>query len=280
MTSRAIDHEAEYNNRTRIADYPQIIERWRAESARVRSSARADLDQPYGPGERQRYDLYRAGAPDAPLLIYIHGGYWQLGSRQDTAFVSRAFTAAGIDVALPSYSLCPAVSVLDIIDELRRCVAALWAKTRKRPVVAGHSAGGHLTAALLATDWGALPDAPADLVRAGCAISGVFELAPLIATKMNTALQLDPETAARASPLLWPAPPPDRTLVAAVGGEETPEFHRQSRAITERWASAGVTAEYVSIAGANHFTVVDELTRADSALFLRIARLARGDRSA
>jgi arylformamidase len=270
-----IDHEAEYNNRTRIAEYPQIIERWRSESARVRSAARADLDQPYGPGERQRYDLYRAGLRDAPLLVYIHGGYWQLGNRQDTAFVAPAFTAAGIDVALPSYSLCPAVSMLDIIDELRRCVAALWTSAGKRPVVAGHSAGGHLTAALLATDWTAQPDVPADLVRAGCAISGVFELAPLIPTTMNRALQLDPETAARASPLLWPPPPADRTLVAAVGGDETSEFHRQSRAMTERWASAGVTTEYLSIAGANHFTVVDELTRADSALFRRIARLAQ-----
>jgi arylformamidase len=274
---RAIDHEAEYNNRTRIAEYPQIIERWRTASARDRGAAHADLDRPYGPGERQRYDLYHAGAPDAPLLVYIHGGYWQLGSRQDTAFVARAFTAAGIDVALPSYSLCPAVSVLQIIDELRRCVAALWDATRKRPVVAGHSAGGHLTAALLATDWSALPGAPADLVRAGCSISGVFDLAPLIPTTMNRALRLDPETAAQASPLLWPPPSPDRTLVAAVGGEETPEFHRQSRAMTERWASAGVTTEYLSIAGANHFTVVDELTRPDSALFARIARLARGE---
>jgi arylformamidase len=276
----AIDHEAEYNNRTRIAEYPQIIERWRTQSARVRSAARAELDQPYGAGERQRYDLYRAGAPGAPLLVYIHGGYWQLGNRQDTAFVAPAFTAAGIDVALPSYSLCPAVSMLDIIAELRRCVAALWASEHKRPVVAGHSAGGHLTAALLATDWGALPGAPADLVRTGCAISGVFELAPLIPTTMNRALQLDPATAAQASPLYWPPPRRDRTLVAAVGGDETPEFHRQSRAMTERWASAGIATEYLSIAGANHFTVVDQLTRADSALFQRIVELARGERTA
>ena len=272
---RAIDHEAEYNNRTRIAEYPQIIERWRTVSARDRSAARADLDQPYGPGERQRYDLYRSGAPDAPLLVYIHGGYWQLGSREDTAFVARAFTAAGIDVALPSYSLCPAVTVLEIIDELRRCLAALWTATAKRPVVAGHSAGGHLTAAMLATDWGTMPGVPADLVRAGCSISGVFDLAPLIPTTMNRALRLDDDIAARASPLLWPPPSADRTLVAAVGGEETPEFHRQSRAMTERWASAGIATEYLSIAGANHFTVVDELTRSDSVLVARIAALTQ-----
>jgi arylformamidase len=270
-----IDHEAEYNNRIRIAAFGDIVARWQAESAAHRGSARGVLDQPYGPGERQRYDLFHAGAPGAPLVVFIHGGYWQLGSRQDTAFVARALTAAGIDVAIPSYSLCPAVSVSDIIGELRRCLAALWTATRRRPVVVGHSAGGHLTAAMLATDWSAVPDVPADLVRAGCAISGVFELAPLIPTTMNTALRLDERTAAGASPLSWPPPPPGRTLVAAVGEHETAEFHRQGRAIAERWARAGVATEYLPIAGVHHFTIVDELTRPGSALFDRVVALAR-----
>lgn len=269
------DPEAEYNNRIRISEYPAIIARWKSASAADRQAAHAALDQPYGPGERQRFDLYRASAPDAPLIVYIHGGYWQLGSRQDTAFVARAFNAAGIDIALPSYSLCPAVTVAQIIDELRSCLAALWTATGKRPVVAGHSAGGHLAAAMLATDWSQRPGVPPDLVRAGFSISGVFELAPLIPTTMNAALRLDPETAAEASPLLWPPPPAGCTLIAAVGAEETREFHRQSRAMTERWAHAGVATEYLSIAGTNHFTVVDELTRPESALFTRMVALAR-----
>jgi arylformamidase len=207
--------------------------------------------------------------------VFIHGGYWQLGSRQDTAFVARALTAAGIDVAIPSYSLCPAVSIGDIIEEMRRCLVALWAATARRPVVVGHSAGGHLTAALLATDWSAVPGVPADLVRTGLAISGVFELAPLIPTTMNARLRLDPAAAAAASPLFWPPPRPGRTLVAAVGEHETPEFHRQSRAIVERWAHAGVTTQYLSVAGVHHFTIVDELTRPGSALFDRVVALAR-----
>jgi arylformamidase len=273
----AIDHEAEYNNRIRIPEYLDIVERWRTVSAAWRGAAGGELDLPYGPGERQRYDLFPARVPGAPapLVVHIHGGYWQLGSRHDTAFVARAFNAAGIDVAIPSYSLCPSVSVLQIIDELRACVAALWQRTRKRPIAIGHSAGGHLTAALLATDWRAVPGVPADLVRAGCAISGVFELAPLIPTTMNRALQLDDAAAAAASPALWPPPPPGRTLVAAVGAEETPEFHRQSRALVEAWARAGVATEYLPVPGAHHFSVVDELTRPDSVLFRRIVALAR-----
>jgi arylformamidase len=271
----AIDYEAEYNNRLRIADYRDIVARWQATSAAERGAAHADLDQPYGAGERQRYDLFHAGEPAAPLVVYIHGGYWQMGGRQDTAFIARALNAAGIAVAVPSYSLCPAVSVMQIIEELRCCLAALWTATHKHPVVAGHSAGGHLTAAMLATDWTTVPGVPPDLVRAGCAISGVFELAPLIPTTINHAMRLDPEAASEASPLRWPPPPRGRTLVAAVGADETGEFHRQSRALTARWARAGVTTEYLSIAGTNHFTVVDELTRPASALFGRVVSLTR-----
>lgn len=269
-----IDAEAEYNNRIRIPEYVDFVARWRAVSAVERPAARASLDRPYGPGDRQRYDLFHAGPPDAPLVVHLHGGYWQLGSRHDTAFVARAFTAAGIDLAIPSYSLCPAVSVLQIIDEIRGCLAALWAATGKHPIVIGHSAGGHLAAAMLATDWRRVPGAPADLVRAGCAISGVFDLAPLIATTMNAALRLDPELAARASPLYWP-PPAGRTLVTAVGAHETPEFHRQSRALTEAWARAGVATEILTVPGVHHFSIVDELTRPDSPLFRRVVALAR-----
>src|SRR5262249_934059 len=142
-------------------------------------------------------------------------------------------------------------------------------------VVAGRPGARPPPAALLATDWSAVAGVPADLVRTGCAISGVFELAPLIPTTMNAKLRLDPEAAAAASPLFWPPPPPGRTLVAAVGEHETPEFHRQSRAIVERWARAGVATEYLSVAGVHHFTVVDELTRPGSALFDRVVALAR-----
>jgi arylformamidase len=271
----AIDHEAEYNNRLRVADYPAIVARWRAVSAADRLAARADLDQPYGPRERHRYDLFHAGEQGAPLLVFIHGGYWQLSGREDVAFVARAFNAAGIDVAVPSYSLCPEVSVMEIVDDLRRCLLALWTATGKRPVVVGHSAGGHLTAAMLATDWSAWPGAPADLVRAGCAISGVFELAPLIPTSMNNALRLDPSAARDASPLWWQPPPANRRLVSVVGGQETAEFHRQSRALTERWATAGVATEHLAVPGANHFTILDELSRPDSALFARVVSLTR-----
>ena len=269
-----LDLEAEYNTRRRVPEHVTITPRWQAASAAYRQVARADLDQPYGRGERHRYDLFRGGEATAPLVVYIHGGYWQRGDRKDYSFVAKDLNAAGIDVALPSYSLCPAVSVADIIAELRDCLAALWKATGKRPVVTGHSAGGHLTAAMVGTDWSKVADVPADLVRAGVAISGVFDLVPLIPTSINELAGMDEKAARAASPLLWPAQK-GRALIAAVGGDESPEFLRQSREIAEVWGRAGLETRYLPIAGTNHFTVVDELTKPASALFAAVADLAR-----
>jgi arylformamidase len=178
-------------------------------------------------------------------------------------------------VALPSYTLCPAVKVADIVAEMQRFLKAVWERTNERPVVAGHSAGGHLAAAMLATDWSKVGGVPSDLVRSAYALSGVFDLAPLIGTSINDAVKLDAASAREMSPLLWPAPPKDRTLVAAVGGDESQEFVRQSLAIAGAWSKAGVKAECVVVPGANHFTIVDELARAESAMLARIVGLAR-----
>jgi arylformamidase len=272
MTS--IDYEAEYNNRMRVPEHVAINARWQAAADAYRSSARAELDQAYGPAERNRYDLFRAGDRNAPLVVYIHGGYWQRGERQAYSFLARALNAAGLDVALPSYTLCPAASVMDIVAELRLFLAALWQKTRIYPVVTGHSAGGHLTAAMVATNWSEVAGVPADLVRAGVAISGVFELAPLIGTSINDLVGLDETSAREASPLLWPPPPRGRTLVTAVGGDESGEFLRQSRIIADAWGRAGVNTEYLIVPGTNHFTVVDALTDPQTPLFGRVAALA------
>lgn len=271
----AIDYEAEYNNRKRVPEYPEIAERWSMLAAAYRLAGDTELDQPYGSRERQRYDLFHAAEDDAPLVVYIHGGYWQRGDRKDYSFVARELNSAGITVAIPSYTLCPAASVMEISDEIQLCLAALWKKLKKHPTVIGHSAGGHLTAEMLARDWSGFAGVPNTLVRAGYAISGVFDLAPLIGTSLNEALGLTKGTARAASPLFRPPPPKGRRLVAAVGGDESAEFRRQSREIAENWRKVGLNADYEAIAGTNHFTVVDELVRPDSAMLTRIVAMAR-----
>ena len=269
-----MDYEVEYNNRRRVPEYEEIYAGWQRASAAYRRSARAELDQTYGPGERHRYDLFLAGEVDAPLVVFIHGGYWQRGGREDYAFLAQALNARGLDVALPSYSLCPAVAVLDIVAELRAFLAELWAKTGRYALLTGHSAGGHLTAAMLATDWRGVAGVPADLARTGLAISGVFDLPPLVGTSLNEALGLDAAAARAASPMFWPPPAAGRALVAAVGGAESAEFLRQSRHIVTAWQSAGVGCQYLEVPGANHFTVLDELVDADSTLCAKVAELA------
>jgi arylformamidase len=271
----AIDYEAEYNNRRRVPEHADINARWQTASAAYRASARADLDQAYGPGERHRYDLFFAGKANAPLVVYVHGGYWQRGDRKDYAFLAQALNARGLDVALPSYSLCPAVSVMEIVAELRAFLATLWGKTGKHALLTGHSAGGHLTAAMLATHWSAVVGVPPDLVRTGIAISGLFDLPPLVGTSLNEVLGLDPSAARAASPLFWPPPPPGRVLVAAVGGAESAEFRRQSREIVASWQNAGVRCHYLEVPDANHFTVVEELVDPKSALSAKLAECVR-----
>jgi arylformamidase len=251
MTITALDYETEYNNRRRVPEHVEINERWALLAAAYRLAGDTRMDQPYGKRERQRYDIFYAADEDAPLVVYVHGGYRQRGDRKDYSFIARELNASGITVALPSYSLCPAVSVMEIADELQLCIATLWKQTKKRPVVVGHSAGGHLAAEMLSRDWSGLAGVPAHLVQ-----------------------RLTAGTARAASPLFRPPPPKGRRFIAAVGGEESDEFLRQAGDIVDAWRKVGIDARCEIVAGTNHFTILDELIRPGSALLSAIVGLA------
>ena len=175
--------------------------------------------------------------------------------------------------SIPSYTLCPTATVTEIIEEMRLAVRYLWRRHGVPMVAAGHSAGGHLAACLVATDW-RLDDLPRNLLPAGLAISGIFDLAPLIATKLNAALRLDAVAAAHDSPIHWSVLP-GRRIEAWVGDEESGEFHRQSRDLAATWSAAGVEARYRSLPGANHFTVIAPLADPDSAMTQSLVAMAR-----
>jgi arylformamidase len=270
-----VDYEAEYNNRLLVPDNGAYGARWADASHELRATADCELDVPYGPGIRNRYDIFRTArrGTGVPLAVFIHGGVWQRGDRKDYSIAASQLLARGVDVVLPSYTLGPEASVTAIFEELRLFMRALWARCGRRPVVVGHSVGGTMAGAMLATDWSKLGDVPDDLVRSAYAISGVFEVEPYVYTTYNKAVRLTAEEARRLSPALWPAPK-GRTLVAAVGGAESREFVRQSLDIAARWSEAGVKAECVVVPGKNHFSVVDELMRPDSAMVDRIVGLA------
>jgi arylformamidase len=276
----AIDYEAEYNNRARVPEHPQIFARWEREAAAYRAesikSARAELGLAYGPTPRQTIDVFDpAGEASGSLALFIHGGYWRSLAPSQFSHLASGLNGHGATVAVAGYDLCPHVTISDIIAQMRQACLFLWRRYGRKILVYGHSAGGHLAACVLATDWPALaPDAPRDLVPAAVAISGLFDLAPFTAVSMNADLRLSPAEARAVSPLFW-RPPAGLVLEAWCGALESGEFRRQNRIIAEAWAEAGVATACLEVPDANHFTVVDPLSDPASGLTGRLVALAQ-----
>ena len=272
----SVDYEVEYNNRTRVPEHAEIFARWQREGAAYRASVHnAKLGLSYGPSMRRTIDLFPARHDDqAPLAMFIHGGYWRSLDPSLFSHVARGLNARGVSVAVVGYDLCPHVTIAEIIEQIRHACLFLWLRTGQRMMIYGHSAGGHLAGAMVATDWQArYPKAPPDLVPAAYSISGLFDLTPLVGIPMAQDLRLDEAEARRVSPLFWPAPK-GRTFDAVAGALESSEFLRQSRTVAEQWGKAGVQTRYEAIAGTNHFTVIDGLADPQNAMVARLAELA------
>ena len=256
--------DAQYNNRARIPEHPEILARWSRTSAAARERLRCELDVPYGSAPSERLDIFPAARRGAPVLVYIHGGYWRALDKRDQSFVAPAFVDAGAMVVLPNHALCPAVTMPALVMQL---VAALaWVHRHahhyggdpQRLIVAGHSAGGHLAALLLCCEWPTVgADLPPDLLRGALSVSGVFDLEPLRrAPFLAPDLRLDRATARRLSPARLPAP--RGRLHAVVGGGESEEFLRQNALIREAWG-AGAVPVCESVPGRHHMDVLFDL---------------------
>jgi arylformamidase len=220
-----------------------------------------------------------AGRGAAALLAFIHGGYWQSLDKGDFSYLAPPYLEAGIAFASLNYDLAPAVGLEQIVRQIRVALVWLYRHAAERGLdadqiyLAGHSAGGHLTAMALATDWSGLgPGLPGDLVKGGCSVSGVYDLEPIRLSYHQTVLNLDPETAERLSPLRN-LPAHAVPLILALGSGETEEFHRQQAAFLAAWRSAGLSADVVELPGRNHFTAIDALGERDHALFAALAAL-------
>ena len=242
------------------------------ESARARNDLKCMLDLRFGPTVEETVDIFPADNPDAPIMVFIHGGYWRRLSSKEFSLVARGMVARGVTVAVTNYALCPRVTIPEITRQSRAALA--WIKTtttrfngsRERIFVSGHSAGGHQVARLLQTDWAHDYDLPDDSIRGGFSISGLYDLRPLRYSWLQPALQLNDDIINAESPLLRPTPRSAPPLFASVGGDETTEFHRQSTDYIARWTGAGHEGEYGVQAGKNHFSAIDGFADADSPL--------------
>jgi arylformamidase len=256
----------QYNNRLRVPDFMERhMQPWQTASAQVRAAQACVLDVPYGPGgAAETLDIFPAGGSGQPVLVFIHGGYWRSLDKKDFSFVSTAFTQQGACVVVPNYSLCPAVTIEQLV--LQQVQALAWVYRHianyggdpARITVIGHSAGGHLAAMMLACQWQQVAkDLPANLLRKAISVSGLHDLEPIMqAPYLQTDLHLTPTQVQRCSPAYFPAP--QGTLHALCGGDESEEFLRQNRLIEEAWGSPCVRVRE-ALLGLNHFSVLDAL---------------------
>jgi len=220
--------EAQYNLVARRGpDFPELVERWIARSAAHAEDSGARMNLAYGEGEREKLDFFSGGDPNGPVVIYIHGGYWQRGDKNMYGFVTEAFIKHGVSVAMLNYNLTPSVRMGQMPPQIRKAVSWCWHNSKElgfskdKLFVMGHSAGGHLTAMMMSTNWPAFDSAmPMDVVRAGVPISGLFELEPLVHTSLNTGPQMDIAEAIKESPIFIP-PTTNAPQLVVVGGGET-----------------------------------------------------------
>ena len=257
--------DAMYNNRERVPQHPAILARWARESAKARTEGPCELDIAYGDGPREQLDVFPAPSGDAPVLVFVHGGYWRAMDKSDHSFIAPAFHRDGACVVLPNYGRCPDLTIPQITLQVARAVAWTWHNIaryggdRRRIVVAGHSAGGQLATMMLSCLWPQLDAAlPRDAVCGALAISALHDLDPLMRTPfLQPALRLTPEQVQLASPARLPAPR-QGTLYTVAGGSESAEYHRQNRLIQDGWGARRVPVCELA-PGRDHFTVLDAL---------------------
>jgi len=268
--------DVQYNNRARIPEHPQIFERWARASAHAREGTTCHLDVRYGDGLNETLDVFPSAKANAPVLVFIHGGWWRSLDKRDQSFLAPSLVSKGAMVVMPNYALCPGteaqpVSIESITLQMVRALAwvyrnaALYGADPRRIVVAGHSAGGHLAAMLLSCDWKAVADdLPAQPVSRALGISGVYDLEPIRQTPFLQAdLRLTPESALKLSPAGFPQP--KGQFYAAVGALESEEFLRQNSLIQQAWGTGAVPV-CEAIPDANHLNVLHDLADPDGRL--------------
>lgn len=257
-------YDALYNPRLAVPEFPNIAKRWDDQSRHARTELDCYLDVPYGSSADETMDIFRARGTSRAFLIFIHGGYWRALDKANHSWLAPALVDAGITVAIPNYSLCPKVKVRDIVMQMVQACAWGYRNGRnfgappERLYVCGHSAGGHLTAMMLACHWQVYAsDLPRNLVKGGLSISGVFDLRDILKVpSINSDVHLTMDSAMESSPVGMP-PASNAPLYLSVGDAETKGFLIQHQLMKSAWNNVIAAAE--TSKGKNHFTILEEL---------------------
>ena len=267
--------DAQYNNRARVPEHEDIQAGYQARAEAVLEKFETRLDVSYGPSAEETLDIYLPeNAAAAPINVFLHGGYWFSRHKNDFRFLAQGLTRAGAALVFVNYALVPSVDLDELVRQCRAAVA--WTHENAdtfggdagRIYVSGWSAGGQLTAMMMATDWPAFADSlPADLVKGGVAISGIYDLEPIRLGFMQEILGFTPDQVERNSPLGLP-PATSAPLIIAVGGDEADEFLRQSETFAAAWGErdGGPACDLMVLPGLNHFTILGHFADADSDL--------------
>lgn len=271
-TKNSAWYDSMYNNRALVPNFADHFSNWIESSKAARANLTCQLDIAYGAGPNETLDIFPAAKPNAPVVVFIHGGYWRSLDKSDHSFVAPPLHDMGACVVVVNYALCPGtpnepVTIPDIAMQMTHALAWVWQNivkfggNPKNVVVAGHSAGGHLAAMLLACDWKAVDKSiPAHWIQKALSISGLYDLTPLRKTTfLQDSLKLTAVHAQMASPALWPRPKKG-VLYTVAGGDESPEFLRNNRLIHQTWGPKTVPV-CEDLPGLNHFNIVTELTK-------------------
>lgn len=254
--------EQQYNNRQAVPDFADYLLDWKTRSEDFRARSNAHLNIAYGTSEREVLDIFPAEAADAPLHIFIHGGYWQALNKDSFSFMAEEFNRHGETAVILNYDLCPSVGVERIIEQIQHAILALYSARIPYPLntrqiqISGHSAGGHLVAEMLNVDWKSRGLQQQPFKRA-TALSGLFDLAPLIPTSINKALQLDALQATSCSPLSkHPILDDTIELELIVGELESESYIAQSRDLALHWKESNLQIERFLAPKQNHFSLL------------------------
>ena len=273
-----MDWDDAYDNRGHTPGWESYPPRWAAEAAafreRMESAGRARLAIPYGTHSRERLDLFLPEGSAQGLAVFVHGGYWRSFDRTDWSHLAAGPLGRGWAVAMPGYTLCPAIRISGITRQVGAAITEAARRLGGPIRLAGHSAGGHLVARMVCDD-APLPGSVAGRLAGVLAISGVHDLRPLLRTAINDDLRLDRAEARAESPALL-CPRDDVPVTCWAGAEERPEFRRQNALLANIWTGCGVETRLHEDPSHNHFTVIEALAEPDSPLVDALLGRSRG----